>query len=130
MPNVCSECNQERDDSRWCKPCYLTHVKNDFDKWTSGNNIIDKFIQDAQLNANYEKWIDGFINHLDIKNQQWKRKGQIEMTILLRLNDEISSTTLYGISKDPGTNEYMMVIEYFEGGNLRYYLKDNFENIS
>ncbi|RHZ88221.1 hypothetical protein Glove_25g43 [Diversispora epigaea] len=36
-------------------------IKNDFDKWTSGNDTIDKFIQDSQLNANYRfgviEWI-------------------------------------------------------------------------
>ncbi|RHZ46360.1 hypothetical protein Glove_624g46 [Diversispora epigaea] len=31
--------------NKWCKPCYSKH-------WTSGNDKIDKFIEDAQLNAN------------------------------------------------------------------------------
>ncbi|RHZ89037.1 hypothetical protein Glove_19g296 [Diversispora epigaea] len=46
------------------------HFQNDFKNWTSRNDTIDKFIQDAQLNANgrggfgtihYARWIDEFI---------------------------------------------------------------------
>ncbi|RHZ77445.1 hypothetical protein Glove_177g126 [Diversispora epigaea] len=44
MPKVFPECNQEYND---CKPCNSTRFKNNFDKWTSGNATIDKFIQDA-----------------------------------------------------------------------------------
>ena len=35
-------------------------------------------------------------------------------------------TRLYGITEDPKTGEFMMVLEYAECGNLREYLKDNF----
>ena len=101
VSNICPECNQEYSQT-WCKPCNSKHFQNDFNKWTSGNDEIDKFIQDAQLNANYSwdviewipydrfkdvkqigkggfgtihyaRWIDGFIQWWDIENQQWKR---------------------------------------------------------
>src|SRR5690349_14413649 len=104
MPRICKECNQECNYLNWCKQCNSTHFKNDFDKWTSGNDTIDKFIQDAQLNAYnrneliewipydrfegiqeiakggfgtiyYAEWIDGLIGDWDIKNQQWIRYG-------------------------------------------------------
>ena len=99
---ICPECNQEYSVYYWCKPCNSKHFQNDFNNWTSGNDKIDKFIQDAQLNANYNyeiiewipygrfkdvkqigkggfgtihyaKWIDGLIYNWDIENQQWKR---------------------------------------------------------
>ncbi|RHZ75687.1 hypothetical protein Glove_212g123 [Diversispora epigaea] len=173
----CPECNQEYNGRR-CKPCYSTHFKNDFDKWTSGNATIDKFIQDAQLNfynddkviewipydkfkdikriakggygtIYYAKWVDGYIYDWDIENQQWIRYGQRvvalkkfndivdinddflnEMVIHLRTSsNKISSiTTLYGITKDPETHEYMMVLKYYKGGSLRNYLNNNFDN--
>ncbi|RHZ83732.1 hypothetical protein Glove_88g128 [Diversispora epigaea] len=101
----CPECSQENTFWDWCKPCNSKHFQNDFNKWTSGNDKIDKFIQDAQLNANnyrrviewipydrfkdvkqigrggfgtiyYAKWIDGYIEKWDIENQQWKRGFQ------------------------------------------------------
>ncbi|RHZ85070.1 hypothetical protein Glove_71g44 [Diversispora epigaea] len=48
----CPECNQKNTYYNWCKPCNSKHFQNDFNNWTSGNDKIDKFIQDAQLNAN------------------------------------------------------------------------------
>ncbi|RHZ89007.1 hypothetical protein Glove_19g421 [Diversispora epigaea] len=58
-----------------CKPCNLKCFENDFDKWISGNETIDKF--DAQLNINIRgKW------QWDIENQQWKRYGQSEVLLM------------------------------------------------
>ena len=99
---ICPECHQKHDKYDWCKPCNSKHFQNDFNNWTSGNDKIDKLIQDAQLNVNYyweviewipydrfkdvkqigrggfgtkhyARWIDGFITGQDIKNQRWKR---------------------------------------------------------
>ncbi|CAG8730312.1 5232_t:CDS:2, partial [Racocetra fulgida] len=36
----------------------------------------------------------------------------------------------YGISQDPVTGNYLMVMYYFEGGNLRQYLNDNHNQLS
>ncbi|RHZ64827.1 hypothetical protein Glove_320g138 [Diversispora epigaea] len=58
--NKCPECNQELIDG-WCKPCNSKYFQNDFNKWTSGNNTIDRFIQNTQINATNEyeviEWI-------------------------------------------------------------------------
>ena len=35
----------------------------------------------------------------------------------------------YGISQDPETKNYVMVMQYMEGGNLREYLKDNYSKL-
>ncbi|RHZ83286.1 hypothetical protein Glove_97g82 [Diversispora epigaea] len=179
MPIICPECNQKY-NYIWCKPCNSTRFKNDFDKWTSGNDTIDKFIQDTQLNADYyeliewipydrfkdikqiakggfgtiyyAKWVDGWIQCWDIENQQWEREGQFEvafkkfdsivdikntnekflneMAIHMRTNDGSTSVRIYGITKDPETPEYMMVLQYFKGGSLRNYLNNNFSGIS
>ncbi|RHZ69970.1 hypothetical protein Glove_276g91 [Diversispora epigaea] len=174
---ICPECNQVYTHNRWCKPCNATHFKNDFDKWTSESVTMNKFIQDAQLNADrasrviewipykrfkdikqtakggfstiYQaRWIDGPIYIWNIENQQWKRSGQRdvalkkfdgigdineeflnEMEVHLKTIDEIYSVEFYGITKDPGTRKYLMVLDYLKGGNLRNYLNNNFNNI-
>ncbi|RIA91110.1 kinase-like domain-containing protein, partial [Glomus cerebriforme] len=36
----------------------------------------------------------------------------------------------YGIVKDPVTNEYMLAIQYANGGDLHNYLRDDFKNIT
>ena len=89
----CPECNQEY-NGVWCTPCNSKHFQNDFNKWTSGNDKIDKLIQDVQQNANdyleipydrfkdvnqigkggfgtihHAEWIDGYIEEWDIENQ-------------------------------------------------------------
>ncbi len=44
------------------------------------------------------------------------------------IGDE-ASIQFYGITQDPETHSYMMVLEYAEDGNLREYLKINFKYI-
>ncbi|RHZ82820.1 hypothetical protein Glove_103g67 [Diversispora epigaea] len=178
---ICPECNQEYADTywKWCKPCNSKHFQNDFNNWTSGNDKIDKFIQDSQLNANnhyqviewipydrfkdvkqigkggfgtihYARWIDGYIKKWDIENQQWKRwddNSEValkkfdnfvnfndvlnEMKIHLKIYNEYhASVEFYGITQDPETLSYMMVLKYANDGNLREYLKINFNNIN
>src|SRR5437773_785147 len=50
---ICEECNQRNTDYKWCKACNAKRFQQNFEKWTSGNVDIDKFIQHAQLSANY-----------------------------------------------------------------------------
>ncbi|RHZ86001.1 hypothetical protein Glove_57g129 [Diversispora epigaea] len=182
--NKCPECNRKC-NGYWCKPCNSKHFQNDFNNWTSGNGKIDKFIQDAQLNANYNdnviewipydrfkdvkqigrggfgtihhaRWIDGDIEKCDIGNQKWERyQGEdgvgIEVALkkfdnFVNFNDVLNemeihfktytdsgsyaSIRFYGITQDPETHSYMMVLEYAKDGNLREYLKINFNNIN
>src|SRR6185436_9402690 len=44
--------------------------------------------------------------------------------------NSIYSIRFYGITQDPETHSYMMVLEYAKDGNLREYLKINFNNIN
>ena len=39
-------------DYKWCKPCHINYLKNNFTNWTSGNKKIDDFIQRMQLKIN------------------------------------------------------------------------------
>ncbi|RHZ73054.1 hypothetical protein Glove_233g46 [Diversispora epigaea] len=173
---TCPECNQKHNKYYWCKPCNSKHLQNDFNNWTSGNDKIDKLIQNAQLNADvnwkviewipfdrfkdvkqigkggfgtihYARWIDGNIGEWDIENQQWKRDRKVEVALkkfdnFVNFNDVLNemaihlntngfgSIRFYGITQDPETHSYMMVLEYAEDGNLREYLKNNFTNIN
>ncbi|RHZ72861.1 hypothetical protein Glove_236g47 [Diversispora epigaea] len=169
----CPECNQKFFEM-WCKPCNSKHFQNDFNKWTSGNNKIDKFIQDAQLNSNYgevvewipndrfkdikpiarggfgtihyARWIDGPISRWNVENRQWNRRYREEEVALKKFNNFVNfndalnemkihlkthcdaSIRFYGITQDPETHSYMMVLEYAKDGNLREYLKINYIN--
>ncbi|GBC39299.2 kinase-like domain-containing protein [Rhizophagus irregularis DAOM 181602=DAOM 197198] len=98
----CIECKQENTGHNWCQTCNSKRFQNDFNNWTSGNDDIDKFIQNTQLSAwdsyqllewiPYDKfskvkyiakggfgqiykatWKDGYIFHWDVSKNQWKR---------------------------------------------------------
>ncbi|POG70747.1 hypothetical protein GLOIN_2v1613066 [Rhizophagus irregularis DAOM 181602=DAOM 197198] len=57
----CNECMQPYTDYQWCQQCNTRRFQQDFSKWTSKNEFIDKFIQEAQQNTknSYEilEWI-------------------------------------------------------------------------
>jgi len=118
---LCEECNQKYTSINWCKTCNAKHFRQNFEKWTSGNVDIDKFIQDTQLSANnsekvlewipynrfydiefvakggYGKvyraiWINGFITSWDNKIQNWKRIYQNKDVALKSLNNSKNVT--------------------------------------
>src|ERR1044072_7638331 len=92
LNNKCKECNYT---------CNAIHFQQNFVNWTSGNDYIDKFIQDTQLSVHikyevYKKalewipydrfnniiksrfgeiyranWIDGCIHKWDDENKNW-----------------------------------------------------------
>ena len=66
----CLECNKDY-DGFYCKPCNSRPFRDNFPKWTSGDDNIDKLIQDSQLNANYGpqclEWIE-YSNLKDIEH--------------------------------------------------------------
>src|SRR4051812_571596 len=53
----------------------------------------------------------------------------MEIHLKAHKTSDWSSIEFYGITQDPETHSYMMVLEYAKDGNLREYLKINFNNI-
>src|SRR4051794_38075525 len=47
----CEGCKQPYINYQWCQQCNSKRFQQNFLKWTSKNEFIDKFIQEAQLNA-------------------------------------------------------------------------------
>ncbi|PKC52664.1 HCP-like protein, partial [Rhizophagus irregularis] len=115
---LCNECKQpflNVSDYQWCQECNTDRFQQEISKWTSNNEFIDKFIQEAQLNARnsyeilewipynklsnisyYDKggfseihkaiWSDGPIFGWNFDKQQWNRKKDYEV-ILKKLNN-------------------------------------------
>ena len=50
-------------------------MQQNFDKWTSGNEFIDKFIQEAQLNAKHSDQILEWIPYNRLKGIKYLDKG-------------------------------------------------------
>lgn len=100
-----------------------------------------KYLAEGGFGKIYKaKWIDGFVMSWSIKDEKWKRNSNSHV-VLKSLNgsqDALSDflreaanhklfkaghvTRCYGISQNPETRDYLMVINYMKGGNLRQYL--------
>ncbi|RGB26901.1 kinase-like domain-containing protein [Rhizophagus diaphanus] len=91
-------------------------------------------------------WPEGFIHYWDIKKQKWNRISNIKVALKSLDNSSCISTEFlneikthlqiyiwnviqcYGITQDPNTKDYMMVLEYCKNGNLRNYYMNNESN--
>ena len=51
IENLCKKCSEEYTNVgwKWCKPCQIDNLKENFTNWTSGNEKIDELIQEMQL---------------------------------------------------------------------------------
>ncbi|RIA84367.1 kinase-like domain-containing protein [Glomus cerebriforme] len=82
-------------------------------------------------------WPEGFIRFWDIEDQEWNRDPNIKVALksldnsfdistdfLNEINSYISEyyfciIRCYGITQDPNTKDYMMILKYCKEGNLR-----------
>jgi hypothetical protein len=105
LKDICKECD--------CV-CNAIYFHQQFIDWTSGNNGIDKYIQDFQLSAHKDapnvlewipynrlynikyiakrgfyraNWIDGYIDKWNNHSQSWNRRGCNMFVILKSLNN-------------------------------------------
>ncbi|RHZ57523.1 hypothetical protein Glove_386g40 [Diversispora epigaea] len=174
----CNNCQNWHQATQYCEFCIRKYLENNFGNWTSGNNEIDKLIQECQQTTvqpyGVIEWIsyDQFesVKYLadggcatiytaiwkDGCNKKWNSERQIlerfgrHLIVLKRLNNSNSknvdwfqevtlsfildntSTFLvkcYGLTKDPTTQDYMLVLNYFET-DLRRFLKDNYQSLT
>uniref|UniRef100_U9TJ62 Protein kinase domain-containing protein n=1 Tax=Rhizophagus irregularis (strain DAOM 181602 / DAOM 197198 / MUCL 43194) TaxID=747089 RepID=U9TJ62_RHIID len=176
---LCERCRQIRTHYTWCQTCNSLIFKENSKNWTSGNANIDKFIQEAQLNAkeywqvlewiDYSQfskvkyiakggfgtvytaiWREGYISSWDNKLKKWNRDKQNCRVALKTLNNsqilvqEFSKEVkfhselnylpnyikCYGVSQDPNTKNYIMVMDYASRGSLRNFLNESFKDMS
>ncbi|UZO22868.1 uncharacterized protein OCT59_015217 [Rhizophagus irregularis] len=99
-------------------------------------------------------WKDGYINGWDSENNQWMRSKYLDVNYenfpvalkCLHNSQDITSeflreielhiminsdcvTKCFGITRDPESNNFMMVMEYAKDGSLRQYLNNRFNSI-
>ncbi|GBC10585.1 hypothetical protein RclHR1_09750002 [Rhizophagus clarus] len=174
---LCKICKQLNTNDGWCQSI-PSHLKQNFKSWTSGNNVVDKFIREAQLKAKnryqilewieYDKFEDieylakgGFGTTYKAiwkddpfweKNYggEWQKNGETKVALKCLHNSqdisaeffkELESNIIasesglgwvvrcFGITKDPKTNNFMMVME-LQKCSLRQLLNDNFNSLS
>ncbi|EXX64474.1 Mkk1p [Rhizophagus irregularis DAOM 197198w] len=167
--SYCKECGKIYTDigAKWCKPCQINGLKQNFVNWTSGNEKINNFIQKMQLKINnyndiivewipyYQLisikeigkggfatvylavWKDGPLNY---NKREYKRVTSNKEVALKCLHNSQNITNeflnevnaysisinngilkIFGISQNPDTNNYIIVLEYVDGGNFNNY---------
>ncbi|CAB4431917.1 unnamed protein product [Rhizophagus irregularis] len=172
IDNYCKTCGEIYiGRRRWCMLCQVNILKENFARWSSGNEKIDNFIQEMQLKINkfsdtivewipynqfnYIKeigkggfatvysaiWIDGPLIY-DYYKEEYKRGPNKEVALKClnnsqNITDEFLSEVknysisndehilqIYGISQNPNTKDYIMVLQYARSGNFDNYIND------
>jgi hypothetical protein len=112
----CKECLRIHEDLNGCLSCNSKRFQRDFNKWTSGNEDIDRLIQENQLsvrrngllewisydkfsNVNYiaeggfakvysATWIDGQIKKWSQLSNSWRKNGSTTVALKVLNNSE------------------------------------------
>lgn len=72
----CKNCAKyDTNNTWWCKPCNAERFREDFSKWTSGNEFVDKFIQNAQLSARNREEVIEWIPYEKFQNVEYIAQG-------------------------------------------------------
>ena len=66
LNDICEKCN---------KVCNSIHFQRNFKNWTSDNDDLDKFIQDTQLSANFNRQILEWIPYNKFYDIEYITKG-------------------------------------------------------
>ncbi|RIA95461.1 kinase-like domain-containing protein [Glomus cerebriforme] len=120
-------------------------------EWIPCDRFYDiKYIAKGGFGRVYRaNWIDGYIGYWDNENKNWKRWDSSmevalkslnnsknvtlafinEITSHHKINENASIIRLYGITQDPDTKNYMIVLDYAENGSLRNYLDINYDKL-
>src|ERR1051325_2423575 len=72
---LCWECDETKTSVSWCQQCNAKRFQQDFPNWTSGNEYIDKFIQETQLNAQRYEEVLEWIPYNRLTNIKYLAKG-------------------------------------------------------
>ncbi|MCE8163182.1 MAG: serine/threonine-protein kinase [Candidatus Moeniiplasma glomeromycotorum] len=155
----CQELNEGNPNTgiKWCLSCSSNnkkidefiqkHKKLEWIPYEQFENI--KHIADGGFGKVYKaRWSKGKKETWKIMSPIWEKDWFSHNVVLKSLNNsqgiteeflqEIANHKLvenknivkcYGISQDSASNNYLMVMEYIEGGDLREYLQKNYNNL-
>ncbi|GBB89025.1 hypothetical protein RclHR1_15680002 [Rhizophagus clarus] len=116
LHGICKGCSKVMKIPHWCPPCNSDRFRQKFDKWTSGNEYVDKLIKDDQISADnkhilewipYENftdfkfiakggfaevysaiWENGRIEKWDHGSNYWKRSGPFQIALKILNNSK------------------------------------------
>ncbi|CAG8504921.1 11253_t:CDS:2 [Scutellospora calospora] len=74
-PITCKNCKSTRYSIRYCEVCIKQYLQKSFRTWTSGNRIVDEFIQKCQLISSVPPYIIEWIPFEQFKDVEYLTKG-------------------------------------------------------
>ncbi|RHZ82753.1 hypothetical protein Glove_103g12 [Diversispora epigaea] len=89
-----------------------------YDKWNSKNQILERFGR--------EKVILKRLNNSNSNSIHWFQEVTLSFTLD---NTFYSLAVCHGLTKDPSTNDYMLVLMRYDN-DLRHFLKDNYQTLT
>ncbi|GBC40361.2 kinase-like domain-containing protein [Rhizophagus irregularis DAOM 181602=DAOM 197198] len=94
-----------------------------------GANLVDGYI--GEWNENRKRSEHKFVALKILNNSQNISLDFVnEITLHHQVNNNVNVIKLYGITQDPETKHYIMVLEYASKGSLRNYLDTNYNTLS
>ncbi|PKY29626.1 hypothetical protein RhiirB3_446319 [Rhizophagus irregularis] len=136
-------------NKKWCKPCQLNNLEKKFSYGISENENIDNFIQEMQLRISYPSeggfaivysaiWKDGPLQYVEyhrelkrtpnkkvalkcLKNSQNINNKFLNEVKEYSISNNDKILNLYGISQNPDTKDYIMILDYANNGNINNY---------
>ncbi|GBC08410.1 hypothetical protein RclHR1_00810002 [Rhizophagus clarus] len=153
----CLSCQIKREDEKIRDLIQDARLNIDYNsesiifEWIPYNQFSDiKEIGKGGFSTVYSAiWKDGLLYYERHEyGGEWKRKSNTRVALKCLHNSHNSLTEfinevkaypnqklenilkLYGISQNPDTKDYVMILEYAEGGNFNNYLNKNYENFN
>ncbi|CAB5393790.1 unnamed protein product [Rhizophagus irregularis] len=139
----------------WCKQCQLKYLKEYFINCTSENEKLDYLIQEMQSKINscfniVFEWIPynqfNYVKEIVLRKKCIQRVSNKKIALksindsqiitdkflnevkeysINKMNDILN---VYGISQDPNTKNYIIVLEFAEGGSYNYWMNKNYKD--
>src|SRR5581483_3867679 len=72
---ICEDCQDECLATEYCEHCVRNYLKENFSKWTSGNNDVDDLIQKCQMETIHPNKIVEWIPFNNLQNIKYLTRG-------------------------------------------------------
>jgi len=123
LPKNCNKCGERYTEveRKWCKPCQINNLKNNFTNWTSGNEKIDYFIQEMQLKINrYDDLVIEWISYNQFDNiKEIGKDGFITIYSAIWKDGPLSYDKYKNIYKRNLKNQNLEVsLKYYHSQNI------------
>ncbi|RHZ85730.1 hypothetical protein Glove_60g79 [Diversispora epigaea] len=93
-----------------CSLCTREHFIEEFETWPSGNDEIDEIIRESQIYSIYKKPVA----LKEIKDPRYDILEFLKVIEPFNNYDEESFASYYGISRNPSTRNYIIVMDLFD----------------